>query len=64
MTCRFVGHYSDREGFFGCVYVWSVCCSMAHLSALRLERRQPLISGWNSCGEALEGLSLHFIEGL
>ncbi len=41
-----------------------VCSSTAHLSALRLERIQPFISGWNSCGNVLEGLSLHFIEGL
>lgn len=41
-----------------------VCFSTAHLSALRLERSQPLISGWSSCGDVLEGLSLYFIEGL
>ena len=46
-----------------CVCV-SVCCSPAHLSALRLEKLQPLISGWHSCSNVLEGLSLYFIEDL
>lgn len=47
-----------------CVYAWCVCCLMAHLSALRLQVEvQPLISGWHSCGNTLEGLSLCFTEG-
>lgn len=47
-----------------CVYAWCVCCLTAHLSALRLQVEvQPLISGWHSCGNTLEGLSLCFTEG-
>lgn len=61
---HFTDHYCDRQALHLTVRRVCVCFSTAHLSASRLERSQPLISGSSSCGDVLEGLSLYFIEGL